>query len=80
MSLSSEPMSYNTLTREFSIYSEDFSLIGFRTIEVQAYFIEHQTMTSAAPNLETVIEIEHPCLRTASITVRDSQTANPYYY
>ena len=27
-----------------------------------------------------MIEIEHPCLRPATITVRDSQTANPYYY
>ena len=31
-------MRYNTLTRTFEIYSEDFDLLGPRSIEVRGYF------------------------------------------
>ena len=30
----SQPMSYDTLSRTFEIYSEDFNLVGLRDIEV----------------------------------------------
>ena len=49
--LTSDPMTYDTTTRTFSIYSEDFSLLGMQPITVQANFeqLEYQSVNSGAP-------------------------------
>ena len=73
-------MAYDTLTQTFEIYSEDWDLIGFKTIEVEAFFVDHPHVTSLAPNLETVIEIEHPCKRPKSITNPSQAPPKDYYY
>jgi len=63
LSVNSNPMAYNTLTRQFEIYSEDLSLLGFRNITAEAYLKDYPTLVSLEPHLSTMIEIEHPCLR-----------------
>lgn len=68
LNLNSNPMAYDTLTRQFEIYSEDMSLLGFRSIEVKAYLKDYSTLVSLKPHLNTLIEIQHPCLRPLSIS------------
>ena len=51
LTTSSSPMKYDTLTRSFEIYSEALSLIGMRTIEVEAYFKDYPQVKSFGPNL-----------------------------
>lgn len=80
LSKTSAPLSYDTLTRQFEIYSEDWNLIGFHSIEVEGYFVDHPAMTTVAPKLATTIEIEHPCLRPAKISAKDSLTPHSYFY
>ena len=60
-------MSYDTVTRTIEIYSEDFDLIGPRTIEVRGFLKDHPLMRSELPNLSTSIEILDPCLTPTSI-------------
>ena len=73
-------MAYDTTTRMFEIYSENVTLEGFKTIEIQGYFKDHPLMTSEAPNLQTLIEIEDPCLRPASITAPTQTNPDDYFY
>ena len=62
------PMSYDTLSKRFSIYSEDFSLLGDRTITVRAFLTEYPVTETAFPNQSTTIEIIDPCLDPFSLT------------
>ena len=72
-------MSYAAVTNEFAIYSEDFGLLGPRTITVQTYFVEYVAITSG-PSEETVITIIDPCLDPFSLTMpTQSQPANYLY-
>jgi len=57
LSKTSMPMAYDTETRQFEIYSEDVSLAGYRTIQVQAFLKEYPTLVSLKPHFETQIEI-----------------------
>ena len=45
------PLSYHQVSRRFSIYSEDFALVGPRTIEVKATLTNYPTVSSPAPNI-----------------------------
>ena len=65
---STRPLKYDTLTRTFDLYSEDLSLIGFRSLEVQAFLKDYPQVTSSSPNLIEAIEIFDPCTRPASLT------------
>lgn len=60
-------MSYEGLTREFSIYSEDLSLVGLKQIKVQATLQDYQSVVSALET--TTIEIIDPCLDPFSLTI-----------
>ena len=51
----SSPVSFDTSTRTFEIYSEDFNLVGLRTIEVKGFLRDYPVLTSAIPNLTTSI-------------------------
>ena len=73
-------MAYDTLLQTFQIYSEDFDLIGFRQIEVRGYFEDYPSITSSNPNLSTIIEIQTPCMRPASISAPTSVYNIEYFY
>lgn len=77
---SSQPMSYDTLTRTFEIYSEDDALIGFKSIEVQGFFVDHPLMTSEEPKEATQIEITNACNSPASLTAPSQPAPKLYYY
>ena len=76
----SSPMRYDTLTRTFEIYSEDFDLIGTRSIEVRGHFREYPTVMSDLPNETTTIDILDPCLMPASITDPGQIALRTYNY
>ena len=61
-------MAYDTATRMFTIYSEDFSLLGDRTITVKAFLTEYIVTFYYAPKETTTIEILNPCLDPFSLT------------
>ena len=66
----SSPMSYTAdsdLEGNFTIYSEDFSLIGNKKITVQAYLASYLSIKSDMQ--EMTIEIIDPCLEPFSLTV-----------
>lgn len=54
-------MSYDAANKQFEIYSESMPLIGFRRIEIEAYFVDYPVTTSKGPKELTLIEIKDPC-------------------
>ena len=79
--LTSDPMTYDTTTRTFSLYSEDFNLLGMQPITVQAYFEmpDYQSVNSGAP-VQTEIEIKDPCIDPFSLVVPGQPQPSDYYY
>ena len=77
---SSMPLSYDTTTRTFEMYSEQMALLGTRSIAIQGYFRDYMHIKSAPPDLETTIEILDPCLRPASITNPGQKSLLVYDY
>ena len=80
LTASSSPMSYDTLNREFEIYSQNFNLIGYHTLEIQAYFEDYPVMTSVLPNEETEIFMEDPCKRPFGLQALPQKNPENYYY
>lgn len=74
------PLRYDTLTRTFDFYSQDTSLVGLRTFEVQGYFKDYPLVTSSSPNLVEIIEIFDPCARPASLTDPGQIESREYFY
>ena len=72
-------MSYDADTRTFAIYSEDYNLLGFKSIEVSAYLKEYLGVTSGAP-LITWIDIIDPCDNPFNLIATDQSDVPPYYY
>ena len=61
-------MAYDTRTQTFEIYSEDFTLIGDKTITVAAFLTNYPVMKTATPDALTKIEIINPCLNPISLS------------
>ena len=75
------PMAYDTATRTFDIYSEDFALLGDRTFTVAAYLTEYPTSTkSPTPDASSTIEIINPCLDPFSLTSTPQTDPADYIY
>ena len=74
-------MTYDTTTRTFSLYSEDFNLLGMEPITVQAYFEkpDYQSVNSGAP-IQMEIEIKDPCIDPFSLVVPGQPQPSDYYY
>ena len=78
--VNSSPMGYDSVTRTFEIYSEDFDLIGPRTIEVRGFLKDYPSMRAELPNLTTSIEILDPCPTPTSISDPGQLTEVTYDY
>ena len=76
----STPLAYDTISRTFSIYSEDLALVGPHMIQVEGYFRNWEDVRTVEPHLKTTIEILDPCSRPASITVPSLTNPQPYLY
>ena len=62
-----EPMSYDVLTQQFAIYSEDLNLLDSRQFQVQAFLQDYPTVISS---IETsTIKFIDPCINPFSLTV-----------
>jgi hypothetical protein len=51
---------YDSTNRTFGIYSENFALIGTRTVTVTGYFIDYPQITAGPKS--TTMTIVNPCL------------------
>ena len=74
------PMAYDSATRTFDIYSEDFDLLGTRTIKVAAYLTSYPVIKTSTPDAETTIEITDPCLDPFTLTSSAQTDPDPYIY
>ena len=61
-------MSYDAANMQFEIYSESMPLIGFRSIEIESYFVDFPVAISTGPRELTLIEIKDPCDSPLSIS------------
>ena len=62
------PMAYDSASRTFTIYSEDFNLLGDRTFTVAASLTQYPTTVTSLPDASETIEIIDPCLDPFSLT------------
>ena len=74
------PMSYDTNTLSFVIYSEDLSLLGTRVITVAAHLEAYPLTKTAKPDVATTIEIVDPCLDPFSLISTAQTNPDPYVY
>ena len=72
-------MRYDQRTQTFDLFSENLSLVGIKTIEVQAYFKDYPLVTSSAPNPTETIQIFDPCERPTGLA-DPGQTQTEYFY
>ena len=73
-------MAYDTATQIFDIYSEDFGLLGTRTITVMAYLTTYPVTQTATPDAATTIEIINPCLDPFSLNSTPQTSPSDYEY
>ena len=73
-------MSYDTNTRSFVIYSEDFSLLGTHVITVAAHLETYPLTKTAQPDAATTIDIVDPCLDPFDLISSKQTNPDPYFY
>ena len=61
------PVTYDTATRSFSVYSEDFDLIDAHPFTIHAFLTDHPTTATATP-LAATLTIGDPCPDPNSVT------------
>ena len=71
LSIDTTPMSYNTDRMEFSLFTDDASLVGQQTITLSAHLTEYPTVSSDEPPVSTTIEIVDQCASLNSITAQE---------
>ena len=64
---------------KFTIYSEDFLLLGANNIKVIAFLTSYSSVTSGDP-IETEITIIDPCLDPFSLTKPGQTPPDNYFY
>ena len=62
----------------FGIYSEDFALIGMRTVTVSASLADYPTIISGPESVQ--IEIVDPCLNPQSVIASTQSNPSAYSY
>ena len=55
------PMTYDSATRTYSFYSEDYSLIGTQTFTLEAHLTNFPVTATAEKAVASSIEIGNPC-------------------
>ena len=80
LSEDTEPMSYNSAMRQFSIYSEDENLVGQRTITLSAHLNDYPGIRSDDPPISATIEIIDECASLDSIISTEQADPETYYY
>ena len=73
-------MSYNNALRQFSIYSEDETLVGQRTITLSAQLNDYPSIRSGDPPVSATIEIIDECASLDNIISTEQTDPETYYY
>ena len=73
-----QPMSYDTASRSFAFYSEDFDLIGSQEFTIQAFLIDHPTIVTTVEM--AFIDISNPCPDPDLVLATPQMTLLPYKY
>ena len=76
--ITSRNVVYNSNTRTFGIYSENFALIGTKTVTVFAYFTDYPQITAGPTS--TTMTIVNPCLTPVSVTATAQVNPSAYSY
>ena len=75
------PMKYDTAIRTYSIYSEDFSLIGSHTFTLEAHLTNYPVTATPVKAVTANLEIGDPCGDPDSVVAPTPQaTVPPYSY
>ena len=73
------PMTYDEGTNTFTIYSEDYSLLGLQDITVEAHLTDYVHIVTPAPLFEQILIID-PCVDYFTFSVPTQTAPDPYYY
>ena len=61
-------MAYESATKTFTFYSEDFNMLGDNKILISAHLTDYPSMTSSSLGAETpYITVKNPCLDPISV-------------
>ena len=63
-----DPMKYDTLTRTYTFYSEDFDLIGSQIFTLGAHLTDYPVTKTAAQVKSAYLTIGDPCPDPDSVT------------
>ena len=63
-----EPLRYDSSTLTFSLYSEDFDMIGEHLLEFQAWFEDYPSTEDEIPAIITYLSFDDPCPDPDSVT------------
>jgi len=66
--LSTDPMKYDSLTRTYTFYSEDFGLIGSQPFTLEAHLTLYPVTKTAAQAESALLTIGDPCPDPDSVT------------
>ena len=59
--LSTDPMNYDSLTRTYTFYSEDFGLIGSQPFTLEAHLTDYPVTKTVAQVESALLTIGDPC-------------------
>lgn len=76
----SSPMVYDTTSRTYSIYSEEFGLIGSHTFTLEGFLTDYPVTATATQALTSTIVIVDPCIDPDLLEATTQAPIDDYYY
>ena len=73
-------MSYDSVTRTFSFYSEDYDLIGSHQFTLEAHLTEYPVTATSEKAVQSTIDITNPCLDPETLEVSNQPSIPDYIY
>ena len=74
------PMSFDTATRTYTFYSEDYGLIGIQPYTLEAHLTDYPVTATVAQAEASTITIIDPCLAPDSVVAPAQMTVPAYLY
>ena len=74
------PMEYDTASRTYSFYSEDFGLIGAQTFTLEAHLTNYPVTATAEKAVTATIAVGNPCGDPDAVVAPAQSTVLPYLY
>ena len=76
--LTQDAVGYDPSTRTFTVYSEDFDLLGLQELTIQAYLVKYTQVVSDIST--TMIEFVDPCIDPEDVLSVSQTNPVDYYY